>query len=572
MAADAGGGNVLGGRAIESTWQCSACTVVNEARDSVCSVCHTPRPARAPAAPSQTGDDAGAEDDASSLLARLAALRQARRGVGVAGLGGGGLFGSSLEAILAGAAGAADGDDARARTRAGSSRGAAAAAAGGRGASDERGRGGGDGGGDVDLEAGGGGLLRDGGGAGAAAGGGDGEGGGDGAAAAADGPLGAAAGAGGIMSGDVRAALVASRNYLPFLLLLLFLFLHNHLLGIATFAVMTLCLAQLNSKFKHQVALKENHQRSVLALVVALAVMNGLSVYVFFRQEELWRYLVMDTPLRGEQIVDAGMASAPHVRGAGVVDSAAAGTGTQPISPPADAGALALDGGNAGGTGANAVAADSTAGILGPDGLPPLTLWEVLWFITANDIVLRFGSIAVKAAVALAPCACSFGRTRGPAGVHRRKRHMYGLLDLAFALVRSLLSTPLWLRYYLGQGPGDVFANGLAGAYILMKSLGLFSRGVELVTRGREFVAQGVAFGRRATAAEVATAGDPDCSICQERLSNPVVLGCGHIFDEECVGEWLDRERTCPICRGRVATAGRLTEAEGTGGLLTALF
>jgi len=29
-------------------------------------------------------------------------------------------------------------------------------------------------------------------------------------------------------------------------------------------------------------------------------------------------------------------------------------------------------------------------------------------------------------------------------------------------------------------------------------------------------------------------------------------LSCGHVFCESCIGVWLDKERTCPICRTQV--------------------
>ncbi|ELP94955.1 hypothetical protein EIN_250890 [Entamoeba invadens IP1] len=39
------------------------------------------------------------------------------------------------------------------------------------------------------------------------------------------------------------------------------------------------------------------------------------------------------------------------------------------------------------------------------------------------------------------------------------------------------------------------------------------------------------------------------CLICQDKLTNPVKLKCGHIFCEECIFKWLVQQPRCPICR-----------------------
>lgn len=43
------------------------------------------------------------------------------------------------------------------------------------------------------------------------------------------------------------------------------------------------------------------------------------------------------------------------------------------------------------------------------------------------------------------------------------------------------------------------------------------------------------------------------CPICQDDFVIPTMLQCKHIFCEQCVAKWFDRERTCPMCRTKVA-------------------
>ena len=45
----------------------------------------------------------------------------------------------------------------------------------------------------------------------------------------------------------------------------------------------------------------------------------------------------------------------------------------------------------------------------------------------------------------------------------------------------------------------------------------------------------------------------PMCPICHDGYRKPIFLSCKHIFCEDCLSMWLDRERTCPMCRSTVA-------------------
>ncbi|CAD8068476.1 unnamed protein product [Paramecium sonneborni] len=41
------------------------------------------------------------------------------------------------------------------------------------------------------------------------------------------------------------------------------------------------------------------------------------------------------------------------------------------------------------------------------------------------------------------------------------------------------------------------------------------------------------------------------CTICLEDSGNPVEieLECSHVFHQECISEWLSREKHCPVCK-----------------------
>ncbi|XP_033373978.1 RING finger and transmembrane domain-containing protein 2 isoform X2 [Parus major] len=55
-------------------------------------------------------------------------------------------------------------------------------------------------------------------------------------------------------------------------------------------------------------------------------------------------------------------------------------------------------------------------------------------------------------------------------------------------------------------------------------------------------------YGVRATSQQCSEAGDI-CAICQAEFREPLILLCQHVFCEECLCLWFDREKTCPLCR-----------------------
>ncbi|KAI5670347.1 hypothetical protein M9H77_10711 [Catharanthus roseus] len=69
----------------------------------------------------------------------------------------------------------------------------------------------------------------------------------------------------------------------------------------------------------------------------------------------------------------------------------------------------------------------------------------------------------------------------------------------------------------------------------------------------------------------VNAAGDL-CAICQEKMHAPILLRCKHIFCEDCVSEWFERERTCPLCRALVRPADLRSFGDGSTSLFIQVF
>ncbi|GBM28556.1 RING finger and transmembrane domain-containing protein 2 [Araneus ventricosus] len=124
----------------------------------------------------------------------------------------------------------------------------------------------------------------------------------------------------------------------------------------------------------------------------------------------------------------------------------------------------------------------------------PIEFWDVLWIVSVTDFVLRLITILVKIAVVALPAK----------------------LIACQKKVKSLFKKfKLWKKTLIQ-------------------------------------VIQSKTYGVTPSTNQIKEAGDA-CPICQDDYKSPSMLQCKHIFCEECVALWFDRERTCPICRAQIA-------------------
>jgi len=192
-----------------------------------------------------------------------------------------------------------------------------------------------------------------------------------------------------------------------------------------------------------------------------------------------------------------------------------------------------------------------------------LTFWDALWIVVLNDTMVRFASMVLK-------CACII--IVGHIPPLKRRKQLYGLIEMTSCIYRSFIPISVWF-YFLYRGESNnVMACIMGGLYLSFKFTRLKDRIEIYVATVRTFMMNDAPYGNYATAEQIAEHGESTCSICQDEMRQPISLPCNHLFCEECVSEWFEREKTCPICRAVVKTAGNYTHSDGGTTMLVQFF
>ncbi|XP_037126484.1 E3 ubiquitin-protein ligase RNFT1 isoform X2 [Syngnathus acus] len=175
--------------------------------------------------------------------------------------------------------------------------------------------------------------------------------------------------------------------------------------------------------------------------------------------------------------------------------------------------------------------------------IEPLGFWEVLWAVGVTNFVIKFLFMGIKCLVLLPP----------PSLLNYRAQGRWLLLSEELAQVHQAVApVPLWFRYLVTYQEADgvpALTVGilLALLYLILKLLGLYEQWMSLLKSVRVFL-KSEHTGTAATRSQCMEAGDV-CPICQGEYRDPQALICQHIFCDECIALWFNREKSCPLCR-----------------------
>lgn len=279
---------------------------------------------------------------------------------------------------------------------------------------------------------------------------------------------------------------------LPFSLLLLVVFIRQHLQGFFIMIWLSAVMFKSNDIVRKQTALKGERKVSVLIGMFILFAIHMLGVYWCYRNDDLLYALVM----------------------------------------------------------------------LPPKAIP--AFWHAVFIILVNDTMVRQAAMALK-------CLLLVYYKNGRGHNFRRQGQMLTLIEYTLLLYRALLPAPVWYRFFLNKEYGSLFSSLTTGLYLTFKLTSVVEKVQSFFASLKALSQKEVHYGSHATSEQVHAAGDL-CAICQEKMHAPILLRCKHIFCEDCVSEWFERERTCPLCRALIKPADLRTFGDGSTSLFFQLF
>ncbi|XP_022730004.1 RING finger and transmembrane domain-containing protein 2-like isoform X2 [Durio zibethinus] len=281
-------------------------------------------------------------------------------------------------------------------------------------------------------------------------------------------------------------------HILPFFLLLLLVFIRQHLQGFFAAIWIAALIFKSNDILQKQAALKEQRRIYVLLSIAISLMLHVISVYWWYRNDDLLYPLIF----------------------------------------------------------------------LPPKQIPPF--WHSIFIIMVNDVMVQQTAMAFK-------CVLLIHYKNSEGHSYRKQGQMLTLVEYFLLLYRTLLPTPVWYRFFLDKKYGSFFSSLTTGLYLTFKLTSSIEKVQLFFAASRVLSNPEVHYGSRATSEQVKAAGDL-CAICQEKMHAPILLRCKHIFCEDCVSEWFERERTCPLCRRLVKPDGIRSYADGSTNLAFQLF
>ncbi|XP_059156584.1 E3 ubiquitin-protein ligase RNFT1-like [Physella acuta] len=173
-----------------------------------------------------------------------------------------------------------------------------------------------------------------------------------------------------------------------------------------------------------------------------------------------------------------------------------------------------------------------------------ISVWTLLWCVVMTDYIIKFLTVIFKSLLAMfQPCSKNY----------RQRGKYYLLIESISQLYRQVVTIVPWWYYLNDSNRTSLwFAFITEAVYLGFKSWSVWGAVQFLYSSFQRFQSN-TSFGIKPSSNDVLERGN-QCPICQDTFNEPVMLPCKHIFCEQCVSIWFDREKTCPMCRAEITT------------------
>lgn len=193
------------------------------------------------------------------------------------------------------------------------------------------------------------------------------------------------------------------------------------------------------------------------------------------------------------------------------------------------------------------------------------TVWQSYFYVAVTPLIIKQWMVVPKVLSVLL-----FVGESGSLEGTRKQSAVITLLEYVSMAWADAVPVTIWFPFFLSAASG-IAACVFAGSYVALKGQAYLRNVRDLLAAAHQVFWGRAEYGTQVTPEEAIEAGN-QCPICQDRLREPLKLSCGHIYCDSCIAAWLDRERTCPMCRSMVRHDMLQSFGNGSTNVLPTLF